>query len=297
MRTAHLPSHEGTLPVMHLTMACLYLMAFLIWTTHVRGITPRSGLRVKVVVAVLFFLRAVTSLIQASRYHILGEKGRHYLMEASHTFKGGISTAGEKPRTDLEAPNRLTEIYLSDAEMDLRALRGILLFVVTTILAIGWLALQPTHKPGTHKERILILIFAPIQSIAFFFNLVLDEQGIGAPDLLVKLSLGVDIVCFVVVLVLMQSITSKEYNVLDHKMDYKQVLSFAVEERLLDSRSDTNLAFMVTVKRLTALPEDPWGQVPKETYARLHIGIRSNASDVPYHMHKLAAHTSSEISE
>ncbi|KAK3286739.1 hypothetical protein CYMTET_5723 [Cymbomonas tetramitiformis] len=222
----HLSADEVVLPFLHGGMCGVYLVAYVMWVRLVDA--PRgSASRMKLVVAILISFKALLSLIQASRYHTFGVVGRHVVVDAYGSAEEHL-------------PSLDREIEWSDnLEVSLRVLRGVLFFLITAVLAVGWLTLQPTYKQLRAAERVFLPALVPIQSFAYWLKLMLDEDVIAAPLFWQNVLHGVDGLCALVILVLVTRLMRREFLILGESMNFQQVMWYAYEEGILEQNLGT----------------------------------------------------------
>eukprot|EP00854_Cymbomonas_tetramitiformis_P011349 gene11349-13413_t len=146
-------------------------------------------------------------------YHDKGKPGFHFVWQAPSTGMHEfclIFNNCEKARASFELTVHLTnaagryhiasvfghyDATWEVVDVCLRALRGTLLFAVTTIIAVSWISLQPDLPRG---EKVLIYVLGPVQLVACLLKGVLDEESTATTGFMVwyaTLHL-IDFICF-----------------------------------------------------------------------------------------------------
>ncbi|KAK3235480.1 hypothetical protein CYMTET_54314 [Cymbomonas tetramitiformis] len=183
----HLSASDAVRPWLYGASSILYFIAFLAWYCTVTR-PDGSSTRIYHIVGVLLFFKSCTALTQAGRYYVLGAVGT-------------------------------SESWI-ELEVTLRILRGVLLFVITIVVAIGWLTLQPDIPFG---EQTIICILMPVQLAACLIKGILDQEGTSTTGFMFWQNVlhGIDLGCFFVMLVPITRLIQHTQAVGNEPLSYK----------------------------------------------------------------------------
>ncbi|KAK3233116.1 hypothetical protein CYMTET_56567 [Cymbomonas tetramitiformis] len=161
----HLAAGDAILPSLSWLFFILYLFATLAW--YILVVRRRNAEKMQIIVAALFGLKTLSLLTQALRYDQIRITGLSDTFDAVH--------------------------------ITLQVLRGIMVFGVTILVAIGWLSLQP-HLPTL--EKIIISVLIPVQLIAYSVKTIIDgESSFDRGFMTWRIILhGLDLICFCAIL-------------------------------------------------------------------------------------------------